>query len=663
MSSFPERGQAAGGGASVPLPQSLSIDIETFSSVSLTKAGVYRYAEAPDFEIMLFGYSVNGDPVRVIDLACGETLPEEIVAAILNPSVLKWAFNAQFERVCLSRYLGVPLSPDSWRCSMVWAATLGLPLSLESAGMALGLEKQKLAEGKDLIRYFCRPCAPTRANGGRTRNFPSDSPEKWARFKEYNARDVEAEMEIQRKLSRFPVPESEWAHYRLDQRINDRGIRLDMELVRKAIACDARFRDDHIGRARDVTGLDNPNSVQQLKEWLLKQGIEAESLDKATVSELLESADGEVLEALELRRELAMSSVKKYTAMENAVCSDDRARGLIQFHGAGRTGRYAGRLIQIHNLPQNHLSDLFLARALLHSGAYDALDLLYGSVPMVFSELIRTAFVPREGCRFFVADFSAIEARIIAWLAGETWRNEVFESGGDIYCASASRMFHVPVEKHGTNAHLRQKGKIAELALGYGGSTGALTNMGALRMGVAEEELKPLVDAWRAANPKIVRLWWEIDKAAVKAVEDMTEAESRGIRFSYESDYLFIRLPSGRRLAYVRPRVEENRYGRESISYEGVGESKKWGRIQTYGPKLTENIIQATARDILAEALQRLERAGYHVVMHVHDEVVIEAEPDTFLETICALLGETPSWAPGLMLRAEGFVTDFYKKE
>ncbi len=663
MNSFPEHGQAAGGGASVPLPGTLSIDIETFSSISLPKTGVYRYVEAPDFEILLFGYSMNGSPVKVIDLACGETLPEEIIAAILNPAISKWAFNAQFERVCLSRYLGVPLSPDSWRCSMVWAATLGLPLSLESAGTALGLEKQKLAEGKDLIRYFCRPCAPTRANGGRTRNRPSDSPEKWAHFKEYNDRDVEAEMEIQRKLSRFPVPESEWEHYRLDQRINDRGIQLDMDLVRKAIACDARFRDDHTKRARDVTGLDNPNSVQQLKEWLLKQGVEAESLDKAAVSELLESADGEVFEALELRRELAMSSVKKYTAMQNAVCADGRSRGLIQFYGAGRTGRYAGRLIQIHNLPRNSLTDLFLARTLLRSGAYDALDLLYGSVPMVLSELIRTAFVPREGRCFFVADFSAIEARIIAWLAGEAWRNEVFESGGDIYCASASRMFHVPVEKHGANSHLRQKGKIAELALGYGGSVGALTNMGALRMGVAEGELKPLVDAWRAANPKIVRLWWDVDKAAVRAVKDQTESETHGVRFSFESEFLFVRLPSGRRLAYVRPRVEENRYGRESISYEGVDESKKWGRIQTYGPKLTENIVQATARDILAEALLRLDRAGYQTVMHVHDEVVIEAGPDTSLESICSIMGETPSWAPGLILRAEGFATDFYKKD
>jgi len=645
--------------------KNLSIDIETYSSENLAKCGVYRYCQSPDFEILLFGYSVDGGPVKVVDLANGEIIPDEIICAIVDDKVIKWAFNAQFERICLSRYLGgsvgTYMDPASWRCTMVWAATLGLPLSLEGVGAVLGLEKQKLKEGKDLIRYFC---TPAKAKDGTTfRHFSTDAPDKWETFKAYNLRDVETEMAIQAKLAKFPVDESEWTNYHLDQQINDRGIMLDMTMVQQAIACDDQFKHTHMDMARSVTGLENPNSPAQLKEWLAERGVEADSLSKAAVLQMLEEADGEVELALSLRQELAKSSVKKYTAMESVVGSDSRARGLIQFYGANRTGRYAGRLIQVQNLPQNHLPDLDTVRNLIREGHFDTVELLYDSVPMVLSELIRTAFVPKPGHRFFVADFSAIEARVIAWIAGEEWRQKVFAGGGDIYCASASQMFHVPVEKHGINGHLRQKGKIAELALGYGGSVGALKAMGALNMGVPEEELKPLVDAWRLANPNIVRLWWDVDRAASTCVREKTTTECRGIKFIYQSGMMFVVLPSGRRLVYVKPRMGVNRYGNESVTFEGVGEQKKWLRLESYGPKFVENIIQATARDILAEAMLRLDAHGYKIVMHVHDEAVIEAPADTSLEDICEVMGQTPTWAIGLLLRADGYICDFYKKD
>lgn len=643
----------------------IHIDIETYSDANLAKCGVYRYAESPAFQILLFAYSVDGGPTKVIDLAAGEKIPIPILVALRDDAVIKWAFNAQFERVCISRYLGLPtgkyLNPSSWRCSMVWASTLGLPLSLEGVGAVLGLEKQKLKEGKDLIRYFCTPAK--NKDGSTFRHLPSDAPEKWERFKVYNQRDVEVEVAIQEKLSKFPVKESEWNNYRLDQLINDSGIMLDMTLVRSAIACDEQFKRTHMDIARSVTGLENPNSPTQLKAWLAERGFEAESLSKAAVLELLEKAEGEVELALSLRQELAKSSVKKYTAMETVVGDDGRARGLIQFNGASRTGRYAGRLIQVQNLPQNHLPDLEEARNLVRDGFFDELEMLYDSVPIVLSELIRTAFVPIPGHRLFVADYSAIEARVIAWIAGEMWRQEVFAGGGDIYCASASQMFHVPVVKHGVNGHLRQKGKIAELALGYGGSVGALKAMGATNMGIPEEELKPLVDAWRQANPNIVRFWWDVDRAASTCVRERTTTETHGIRFVYQSGIMFIVLHSGRKLAYVKPKMGINRYGNESVTFEGVGEQKKWLRIESYGPKFVENIVQATARDILAEAMTRLEAAGYKIVMHVHDEVVIEAPAESSLDDICAVMGQTPEWANGLLLRADGYVCDFYKKD
>lgn len=645
--------------------KTLSIDIETYSSENLAKCGVYRYAESPDFEVLLFGYSADGGPVEVVDLTAGEMLPADVCSALTDPVVTKWAFNAQFERVCLSRFLGYPigqyLDPSSWHCTMVWAATLGLPLSLEGVGTVLGLEKQKLKEGKDLIRYFCTPAKAR--DGSRFRHYPSDAPEKWALFKAYNLRDVETEMAIQQKLSKFPVTESEWVNYTLDQQINDRGIMLDRTLVTNAIRCDEQFKRTHMEQARSVTGLDNPNSPVQLKAWLAEKGVEADSLSKAAVADMLEKADGEVELALSLRQELAKSSVKKYTAMQTVVGSDDRGRGLIQFYGANRTGRYAGRLIQVQNLPQNHLPDLDTARALVRSGNTNAVEMLYDSVPLVLSELIRTAFVPKPGYRFYVADFSAIEARVIAWIAGEHWRQEVFAGGGDIYCASASQMFHVPVEKHGVNGHLRQKGKIAELALGYGGSVGALKAMGALNYGLQEEELKPLVDAWRLSNPHITKFWWDVDKAASTCVRERAATETHGIRFFYQSGMMFIVLPSGRRLVYVKPKMGLNHFGNESVTYEGVGEQKKWLRLESYGPKFVENIVQATARDILAEAMLRLNAAGYRIVMHVHDEAVIEAPPETELSDICSIMGQTPAWASGLLLRADGYVCDFYKKD
>lgn len=645
--------------------KNLEIDIESFSDVDLTKCGVYKYVSAPDFEVILFAYSVDGGPVRQVDLACGEKIPAEIIAALEDDTVTKWAFNANFERVCLSRYLGYPtgdyLMPDSWRCSMVWAAYLGLPLSLEGVGTVLGLEKQKLTEGKNLIKYFCQPCAPTKSNGGRIRNLPADAPEKWEAFKTYNIRDVEVEMAIQARLSNYPVPESVWEEYHLDQEINDRGIMIDRELVDQALLIDARSKSDLKARLQAMTGLDNPNSVQQLKGYLADRGIEADSLGKKEVAAMIKTVPGDIAEVLSLRLQLAKSSVKKYQAMRNSACEDDRCRGMFFFYGANRTGRFSGRIVQLQNLPQNHIPDLAEARSLVKCGDYETLELLYENIPEVLSELIRTAFVPQPGYKFCVADFSSIEARVLSWLAGERWRMEVFAGNGDIYCASASAMFRVPVEKHGRNAELRQKGKIAELALGYGGSVGTLKSMGAMEMGLAEEELQPPVDSWRTANPNIVRFWWDVDRAVKKAVKQRKPSVLQGIRFECRSGMLFITLPSGRRLSYVKPRIGENRFGGESVTYEGVGGTKKWERIESYGPKFVENIVQAMSRDILCYAMRTLSHC--RICAHVHDELIIECRKDASLDAICEQMGRTPPWAKGLVLRADGYETLFYKKD
>lgn len=661
--------------------KNIEIDIETYSSVSLQKCGVYKYAESPDFEILLFGYSVDGSPVTTVDLACGEEIPEAVLDALTDDTVTKWAHNAQFERVCLSRYLsdrGISLDPfhdnhplsrecarflnlESWRCSMVWAAYMGLPLSLEGVGAVLGLEKQKLTEGKDLIRYFSVPCSPTKANGGRTRNLPGHDMEKWERYKAYNIRDVETEMQICEKLSKFPVPEEIWDEYHIDQEINDRGIHVDMPFVEQAIAVDELSRKRLTAAMKELTDLENPNSVSQMKEWLSGNGLETDTLGKKAVAALIEETDGEVSEALSLRQQLAKSSVKKYQAMQNAACADDRCRGMFQFYGANRTGRFAGRLVQLQNLPQNHMTDLEQARSLVRLGNMDALDMLYDDIPDMLSQLIRTAFIPSDGQKFYVADFSAIEARVIAWFAGEDWRTQVFQDGGDIYCASASQMFKVPVEKHGVNGHLRQKGKIAELALGYGGSVGALKAMGAIDMGLAEEELQPLVNAWRQSNPHIVRFWWDVDSAVKKAIKEHQPQTVKGVKFYYQSGMLFILLPSGRRLAYVKPRMGENRFGGESVTYEGVSGTKKWERIESYGPKFVENIVQATSRDILMYAMKTLRCC--EIVAHVHDEIIIEADPKMSLEVLCEQMAHVPPWADGLLLRTDGYVCDFYKKD
>lgn len=645
--------------------QTLSIDLETYSDQPLAKTGVYRYVESPDFEILLFAYSVDGGPVHQIDLACGEKIPSEILSALEDETVTKWAFNANFERICLSRFLGYPtgdyLEPGSWKCSMIWAAYMGLPLSLEGVGAVLGLEKQKLTEGKDLIKYFCQPCAPTKSNGQRTRNLPEHAPDKWLAFKRYNIRDVETEMSIQARLSKYPVPDSVWEEYHLDQEINDRGVGLDMELVRQAIQMDGRSRSELTQAMKELTSLDNPNSVQQMKQWLADNGVETDTLGKKAVAELLKTAPPQLQKVLTLRQQLAKSSVKKYQAMETAVCADGRARGMFQFYGANRTGRWAGRIIQMQNLPQNHLDDLSEARGLVRVGDFDALEMLYEDVPDTLSQLIRTAFVPQENRKFIVADFSAIEARVIAWFAGEKWRQDVFAEGKDIYCASASQMFGVPVEKHGVNGHLRQKGKIAELALGYGGSVGALKAMGALEMGLQEDELPALVSAWRQANPKIVQFWWAVDRAVMDAVTRKTTTKTHGIIFSARNGMLFITLPSDRSLAYVKPKIGENRFGGGCITYEGIGGTKKWERLESYGPKFVENIVQATSRDILCYAMQTLRCCS--IVMHIHDEVVIEADRRMSLQAVCDQMGRTPPWAKGLQLRADGYETDFYKKD
>ena len=645
--------------------KSISWDLETYSSVDLTKCGVYRYCESEDFEILLAAYSIDGGAVQVTDLACGEKLPQEILDALEDETVEKWSYNSQFERICLSRLLGYPagdyLAPESWRCSMVWASTLGLPRSLESVGAVLGLEKQKLTEGKDLIRYFCVPCRPTKANGGRTRNLPEHDPEKWERFKAYNLRDVETEMQIQERLSRFPVPDFIWEEYQLDQEINDRGIGVDMELVRQAIAMDARSREWLTASMQELTELENPNSVQQMKQWLADHGLETDTLGKTAVAELVKTAPEPLREVLSLRQQLAKNSVKKYTAMENAVCADSRAHGMFVFYGANRTGRFSGRLIQLQNLYKNTMPDLAQARALVRSGNYEALSMLYEDIPDTLSQLIRTAFVPQDGRKLIVADFSAIEARVLAWLAGEKWVLEVFEKGGDIYCETAARMFHCRVEKHGENAELRQKGKQATLSCGYGGSVGALKAMGALEAGMTEEELQPLVDSWRAANPKIVRFWWDVDRAVKECVKMRIPTETHGLRFDYRSAMLFITLPSGRKLAYVKPRIGENQFGGESVTYMGVGGTKKWERLESYGPKFVENIVQGTARDILCNAMQTLKNCS--IVAHVHDEVIIEADRRMSVTAVCEQMGRTPPWAKGLKLRADGYECEFYQKD
>ena len=635
---------------------SLSLDLETRSSVAIGKAGVYRYVEAEDFDLLLFGVSVNHGPVIVYDLACGDTVPEEILRALVDPTVLKWAYNSSFERICLSQWLrrnrpdlfsGIYLGPDSWRCSMVWGAYNGLPLGLNQIGAALGLERQKLKEGKELIKYFCQPCKPTKANGGRTWNLPEHAPEKWELFKKYNQRDVEVELQIQERLRNYPVPDFVWDEYHLDQRINDAGIRIDRELVDQAMKIDERSKEELSERLRELTGLENPNSVVQLKEYLAENGLEVESLGKKDVAKLMETADDAITPVLALRLQIAKSSVRKYEAMENAVCFDGRCHGLFQFYGANRTGRWAGRLIQLQNLPQNHMKELEAARELVKSGDYEMLCALYDSVPAVLSELIRTALIPREGCKFIVADYSAIEARVLSFLAGEQWRIDVFHAGRDIYCESASKMFHVPVEKNGVNGHLRQKGKICELALGYGGAVGALKAMGGEEMGLKEDEMQSLGSMWRESNPHVTAYWWAIDEAA--------------IGFVCRSGMLFISLPSGRKLAYVKPRLGENQFGGESITYFGTDRDRKWNRLETYGPKIVENIVQAVSRDILAWAMRAIMKE-YTIVGHVHDEVIIEAPADAELETVCGIMGQAPEWLPGIELQADGFTAGFYRK-
>ena len=659
--------------------ESISIDIETYSDRDLKKCGVYKYAESPNSELLLFGYSINNGPVTVIDVAQGEEVPEYILKALTDDNIIKWAYNASFERIFLSVWLkrNYPqyfvsysidedtvsnyLDPSAWRCSLVWGAVMGLPLSLKGIGAVLKLDEQKMSEGSDLIRYFCVPCKPTKSNGGRTRNLPEHAPEKWATFVAYNRRDVEVELSIKEKLKNFPVPEFLWDEYHLDQEINDRGIGVDMKLVTNAIAFDERSKGTISSQMKDMTDLENPNSVVQMKAWLAENGMETETLGKKAVAELMKNAPESLAQVLALRQQLAKSSVKKYQAMENAVCDDGRVRGMFQFYGANRTGRWAGRIVQLQNLPQNHMGDLAEARELVRQGDYDSVEMLYDDIPDTLSQLIRTAFIPKPGYKFYVADFSAIEARVIAHLAGESWRADVFKNGGDIYCASAEQMFHVPVKKHGVNGHLRQKGKIAELALGYGGSVGALKAMGALEMGLSEDELQPLVDAWRASNPNIVQLWWDVD-AAVKTVVTMhTTAETHGIKFSWRSGMMFIHLPSGRKLCYVKPRIGQNKFGGDSITYEGVGSTKKWERLESYGPKFVENIVQAISRDLLMNAMKTLSHC--FICGHVHDELIIECREDVSLDELCKQMARVPDWMPGILLRADGYITPWYRKD
>ena len=659
--------------------ESISIDIETYSDRDLKKCGVYKYAESPNAELLLFGYSINNGPVTVIDVAQGEEVPEYILKALTDDNIIKWAYNASFERIFLSVWLkrNYPqyfvsysidedtvsnyLDPSAWRCSLVWGAVMGLPLSLKGIGAVLKLDEQKMSEGSDLIRYFCVPCKPTKSNGGRTRNLPEHAPEKWATFVAYNKRDVEVELSIKEKLKNFPVPEFLWDEYHLDQEINDRGIGVDMKLVTNAIAFDERSKGTISSQMKDMTDLENPNSVVQMKAWLAENGIETETLGKKAVAELMKNAPERLAQVLALRQQLAKSSVKKYQAMENAVCDDGRVRGMFQFYGANRTGRWAGRIVQLQNLPQNHMGDLAEARELVRQGDYDSVEMLYDDIPDTLSQLIRTAFIPKPGYKFYVADFSAIEARVIAHLAGEKWRAEVFKNGGDIYCASAEQMFHVPVKKHGVNGHLRQKGKIAELALGYGGSVGALKAMGALEMGLKEDELQPLVDAWRASNPNIVQLWWDVDAAVKTAVSTRTTSETHGIKFVWRSGMLFVYIPSGRRLCYVKPKMGQNKFGGDSITYEGVGSTKKWERLESYGPKFVENIVQALSRDLLMNAMKTLSHC--FICGHVHDELIIECKEEVSLEELCKQMARVPDWMPGILLRADGYITPWYRKD
>lgn len=657
----------------------MSIDLETYSDVDIKKSGVYKYAESDNFEILLFAVSIDGGTVTVYDLACGEVLPDEIISALVEDTVIKWAFNAIFERVCISYWLkrnypdkfkgygptddttGNYLNPVSWRCTMIWSAYMGLPLSLEGVGAVLGLKEQKMEEGKDLIRYFCVPCKPTKTNGGRTRNLPHHAPDKWATFKSYNERDVVTEMGIKEKLHKFPVPDFVWDEYHIDQQINDRGILVDMQLVENAIAFDERSKADISSQMKDMTDLDNPNSVVQMKAWLSDQGLETDTLGKKAVAELIKDAPDNLAQVLALRQQLAKSSVKKYQAMKNAACKDNRARGMFQFYGANRTGRWAGRLIQLQNLPQNHMEDLAEARELVRQGDYESLEMLYNDIPDTLSQLIRTAFIAKPDHSFYVADFSAIEARVIAAIANEKWRQEAFREGKDIYCESASKMFHCTVEKHGVNGHLRQKGKIAELALGYGGSVGALKAMGALDMGLTEDELQPLVDAWRTANPNIVALWWDVDNAVKNAIKMHSSTETHGIKFTWRSGMLFITLPSGRKLTYIKPKIGENKFGGESVTYEGIGATKKWERLESYGPKFVENIVQAISRDLLMNAMRNL--PGFLIAGHVHDELLIECKEDVSLDEVCKAMARNPEWFPDILLRADGYITSFYKKD
>lgn len=646
----------------------LSIDIETYSEVDLRKSGVYRYAEDDTFEILLVAISVDNGSVTVYDLT-KEDLPKDIIDAIVSDSIIKWAYNANFERVCFSNWLKKQqprlmtenfLSPTSWRCSMIWAAYMGLPLSLEGVGSVLGLDKQKLTSGKDLIRYFCLPCPPTKVNGGRSRNFPHHALDKWSDFILYNKRDVEVELAIKDKLKKFPVPDFIWEEYHQDQIINDRGIKIDKAFVEAALEIDRVSKDNIQAELKELTCLDNPNSVQQMIGWLRDNGVTTDSLDKKAVNKLLKSVDETTARVLKLRQKASKSSVSKYQAMMNCICKDGRARGMFQFYGANRTGRWAGRLVQLQNLPQNHLSDLEEARTLFKIGDLETVELLYDTQDTL-SQLIRTAFIPDEDLTFIVCDFSAIEARVLSHLAGETWRSKVFERGEDIYCASASKMFHVPVEKHGVNSHLRQKGKIAELALGYGGSVGALKAMGALDMGLKEDELQPLVDAWRQSNPNIVLFWWDVDKAVKTAVKQRNKTSTHGITFEVKSSLLFITLPSGRQLSYVKPKMRENQFGGESVTYEGITTGKKWDRIESYGPKFVENIVQAISRDLLAYAMRLL--GNEKIVGHVHDEVILEAKSSQMVGEISALMANTPAWINDINLRADGYECQFYQKD
>lgn len=659
--------------------KTLHLDLETYSSTDLSKCGVYKYVQAQDFEILLFGYSIDDGDVRVIDLAQGERIPNNIIKALSDENIIKWAYNANFERICLSEYLrryyetdfisysvnedtvGDYLNPKGWKCSMVWSAYMGLPLSLAGVGSILGLEEQKLSEGKELIRYFCMPCKPTKSNGERTRNLPEYDSNKWRAFKKYNKRDVEVEIAIQKKLANFSVPDFIWNEYWLDQEINDRGIAVDMDVVGNAILFDERSKSSLSEKMKELTGLDNPNSVQQMRNWLFEHGLEMDSLGKKEVSAVLKTASEPLKTVLSLRQQLAKSSVRKYQAIRNAVCKDNRVRGMFVFYGANRSGRWSGRLVQLQNLPQNKITDLAEARELVKQGNYKAVQLLYDDIPDTLSQLIRTSFIPRKEMKFIVADFSAIEARVLSYLAGEQWRADVFANGGDIYCASASQMFGVPVEKHGINGHLRQKGKIAELALGYGGSVGALKSMGALDMGLTEEELKPLVDMWRNANPNIVKFWWDVDYAVKQAVKEHIPSKVGLLKFYYKSGMLFIGLPSGRNLTYVKLRICFNQFGGESVTYEGVGATKKWERIESYGPKFVENLVQGISRDILMYAMQTLSHC--FICSHIHDELIIECDKRMSLSAVCEQMSKTPPWVKGLLLRADGYECDFYKKD